>query len=250
MPTNRRPSLFFLIACAIAVLALISLLMGNDDILAYVMLTAGPTSSLLAGLLGMRRFSEKGEMIGADPFAAMNSFFGLGMIVLTLSETITSAIWLLPDQSDYLSIIFILQIPGLLLWTIGVANYFQGCMIVLSKNGSRRVIGAVVVATFITTGIVERLSHSQPVLLLAIGAVLIILLTSIYSLTWLVWLFRGGTLRVSLGLLLIATLLFFSQYLAWNVLGMMPTSGLVRALTIMSYLIIGGTQAMNEVSET
>ncbi|MCF2136823.1 MAG: hypothetical protein K9W43_06210 [Candidatus Thorarchaeota archaeon] len=246
---NRSTALYFIGALILGIMSLIiGAFSGNLQAFTYIVLFLGPVLTIVIGTIGIRKYSQSGEIIGSDQFSAMNSFFALGVIVLTLSEAMATIVWFLPNPVDYLSIIFILQLPGLLLWALGVTSYFQGCIATIGNIAVKKAHMAVVVAAIITSIIITQLSNSSIVVILSEGPALVVLLISAYSLGWLLWSFRHGTLRVHIGLLLLATGIFLAQNLAWNIFGVLPTQELARILTIEAYLAIGATQAMTQTS--
>ncbi|MHA1771630.1 MAG: hypothetical protein ACTSYL_05470 [Candidatus Thorarchaeota archaeon] len=246
---NRSTVLYFISALILGIITVIVEVSGGDlQAFAIIVLFLGPVLTITIGTIGIRKYSQRGEIIGSDQFSAMNSFFALGVIVLTLSEAMSTIVWFLPNPSDYLSIIFILQLPGLLLWALGVTSYFQGCIMTIGHIGVKRALVSVVIAAIITSTIITQVSNSSIVVILSEGPALVVLLIASYSLGWLLWSFRHGTLRIHIGLLLLATGIFLIQNLAWNILGILPTQELSRILTIEAYLVIGGTQAMNQTS--
>ncbi len=237
--------LFFSIASIVMFIVLILIVLsGNNVVLSYLTLFTGPVAAFTVGTIGLKLHTKGGGIIGSDQFSAMNSFFALGTIVLSLSEIITSIVWMLPDKSNYYSIILILQFPGLLLWSLGTTSYFHACIEALGCYDVKKAMLSVVIISVTFVVALSQVRDTYIVGILSGFPSMVALMITTLTLGWLLWTFKGGRLRQPLGLFFLAVLVFLIQSMSLYVFDMLPIDSLERALTVESYLLLGVALAL------
>jgi len=216
---------------------------GNGSLILGINAVLTPLVALFLGVIGIRiygrDFSTK-----SDKFYTMNLWFAIGLIMLSLAEIARSIISFTLNMSGIISIVALIQIPGLLLWGIGIIQYLRSLnsamdyfptnmfwtiifVIVTLSTAGFIIINAVL---FPTIGIFENIVLSP----IIVGLTLFSLGNAV-----LVWIFRKGSLAQPLFLIFCAISLYLVRCILWlftNTALESPTDGLIA---IESFILCG-----------
>jgi hypothetical protein len=244
--TGLRDTLVIIISCVIlALLALILISTGNGDILLAGGVLLAPTSALAFGLYGMNLFGRDG-FVKDDRFVTMNVWLSLGLVVLTLSEIAGIAMGIVGSPEQVCFTVGLVQMPGLLLWGLGIISYLRSVNLSLDLIEGERlwpilvfviVMGSLVVVAAVIVSSPER----SPLTVLVSAPTMIWLGIILSIITGLTWTLRGGFLIRPLSLLLIAILIGFVRSVLWVASDFCEGGALDDLFAIESYLLVGAS---------
>ena len=201
----------------IASLAMIAT--GNNGLLFGIMSIVSPLVALFFGALGLKIYGRDSGTKD-DRFNSFNYWFAIGLIILSLAEIAGLLVSISLNPQQMILVVALTQLPGLLLWGIGILQYLrslnealayikpQNLWIALFLVTTLSTISFVViiVTQFPMVGIVESLVLSP----IIVGLVLFVTIASV-----LVIIFRKGSLAKPLFLILGALLLYLVRSLLW-----------------------------------
>ncbi len=217
---------------------------GNDQLLLVINSVLAPLAALFLGIMGLRIY---GKELGtkADKFSTLNLWLAIGLIMLSLAEIARTLVGLSQSPNQMLLIVALAQMPGFILWGLGIVQYLRslnsslgfvktnnlwiGVFLIASLSTISLV--AIIVTQFTTIGLVESLILSP----IIVGLTLLTIITTI-----LVWIFRKGTLAKPLFLILGALSLYLIRVSLWLFVDASlgsPTDGVIA---IESFILCGG----------
>ncbi|TFF95882.1 hypothetical protein EU546_02500 [Candidatus Thorarchaeota archaeon] len=230
-----------LLAVAAAVLSF----SGNNILLGAITLLLAPTSALAFGLFGMNLFGRDG-LAKKDTFVAMNVSLALGLVILTLAEIAGISMTVIGSPEQLCFTVGLVQLPGLLLWGLGIISYLKSVNLSLDLIEGERlwpilvfvtVMGSLMVVAAVIVSDPER----SPLTVLVSAPTGIWLGIILAIVTGLVWTFKRGLLVRPLLLLMLAMLVAFVRSLLWIVSDFCEGGPLDDLFAIESYLLVGAS---------
>ncbi len=228
----------------ILITSLLLITTGNDLLLLVITSVLAPLVALFLGIIGLRIYG-KDSAIKDDKYNTLNLWLAIGLIMLSLAEIAGTLVGLSQSPDQIILIVALAQMPGLILWSLGIIQYLRSLNsslgFIKSNNlwigffliATLSTIGLVVViqTQFTTIGLIESLVLSP----IIVGLTLLAIITTI-----LVWIFRQGTLAKPLFLILGALVLYLVRVLLWLFVDASlgsPTDGVIA---IESFILCGG----------
>ncbi len=228
----------------ILITSLLLITTGNDLLLLVITSVLAPLVALFLGILGLRIYG-KDSAIKDDKYNTLNLWLAIGLIMLSLAEIAGTLVGLSQSPDQIILIVALAQMPGLILWGLGIIQYLRSLNSSLGFIKSNNLwIGFFLIATLSTIGLVviivtqfttNDLVESLVLSPIIVGLTLLVIITII-----LVWIFRKGTLAKPLFLLLGALVLYLVRVLLWLFVDASlgsPTDGVIA---IESFILCGG----------
>ncbi len=229
----------------IAALVLLLMTLGYGDTSQAIALLFAPTSALAFGLLGMNLFGRDG-LVKTDRFVSMNVWLALGLVILTLAEIagIVMAFVGSPDQVCFT--VGLVQMPGLLLWGLGIIGYLKSVNQSLDLIEEERLwpilVFVAVMGSLILVAVAIIMFPERSPLAVLVSAPTVVWVGIIVSITLgLLLYFRKGMIARPLGLLFLALVIYFIRSALWVMSEYCQGDLLDDLLSIESYLLIGAS---------
>jgi len=227
----------------ILIASLLLTVSGNGELLLGINSVLVPLVALFLGVMGLRIYG-KNSSTRDDRFYSMNLWLSIGLIMLSFAEIARTLVSLSMNPTEMILIVALVQLPGLLLWGLGIIQYLRSLNSALGYVKSNNLwvmlflaatlssIGLIVVnaTQFTTIGLLENIVLSPIIVGLALFSVITIMLVGI---------FREGVLAKPLFLVLGALILYLVRCLLWlfTDTGLeSPTDGLIA---IESFILCG-----------
>lgn len=228
------------------VILIVSLLMtatGNDALLFGIMAVVTPLVALFLGVMGLQIYSRDSDSKD-DRFNAFNYWFAIGLIMLSLAEIAGVLVSISLDPQQMILIIALAQLPGLLLWGIGIIQYLRSLNsalgyvkpnnlwigLFLATTLSTITLVVIIVTQFPAIGLIESIVLSP----IVVGLALFVIIT-----TALVWIFRKGSLAQPLFLILLALLLYLVRCSLWLFTDVGLTIPTDRVIAVEAFILCG-----------
>lgn len=228
----------------ILVTSLVLITTGNDQLLLVITSVLAPLVALFLGIMGLRIYGKE-SAIKDDKYNTLNLWLAIGLIMLSLAEIAGTLVGLTQTPHQILLIVALAQMPGLILWGLGIIQYLRtlnsslgfiksnnlwlGFFLVTSLSTISLVV--IIMIQFTTIGFVESLVLSP----IIVGLTLLTVITAL-----LVWIFRKGTLAKPLFLILGALALFLVRVLLWLFVDTSLESPTDGVIAIESFILCGG----------
>jgi hypothetical protein len=221
---------------------------GESEFLSVVNSVLAPLMALFLGIIGLQSYG-KDSSTKDDRFYSMNLWLAIGLLMLSFAEIAKTLVSYSMNPAEIILIVSLTQLPGLLLWGIGILQYLRSLNSALGYAKSSNLwIGLFLTATlasiilitintslFTTIGFFENIVLSPIIVGLALFSIITIGLVGI---------FREGVLAKPLFLILGSLILYLVRCLLWlyTDTGLdAPTDGLI---TIESFILCGAALLM------
>ncbi|MHA1864188.1 MAG: hypothetical protein ACTSWA_10510 [Candidatus Thorarchaeota archaeon] len=227
----------------ILITSLLLIRTGNDQLLLVITSVLAPLVALFLGIMGLRIYGKESGT-RADKFSTLNLWLAIGLIMLSLAEVAGTLVGLSQSPDQMILIVALAQMPGLILWGLGIIQYIRSLNSSLGfVKANNRWLGffliaalstislvVIIVTQFTTIGLVESLILSPTI----VGLTLLTGITTI-----LVWIFRKGTLAKPLFLILGALSLYLIRVLLWIFVDASLESPTDGVIAIESFILCG-----------
>ncbi len=216
---------------------------GSVAAFEYLVSFLNPVFSLVIAVIGLYLFGREG-IVRDDMLHTTGFVLSLGIAVMTLAEVAESIIGTAVNPGEFYFAVALLQLPGLLMWTIGVTGYLFVFNRIVMRIDARRVVfaltgAALAVVVAVRLGSLMTIPQRSLIETLTSLPVLLSSTVILLSLVVLVFRFRAGVVAVPMGLLLLSMALFLFQSLLWCSFALGPLDPLVRGTTLESYVVLG-----------
>lgn len=216
---------------------------GNEVLLRGIISILAPLIALFLGVMGLRIFGKESGTKD-DKYNTLNLWLAIGLIMLSLAEIAGTLVGLSLSSQQMILIVALVQMPGLILWGLGITQYLRSLDAALGFIKANNLgiklfaittfatvsLVVIIVTQFTTIGLIESIVLSP----IIVGLTLSTIIT-----TALVWIFRKGALAKPLFLILGALALYLVRSLLWlfvdTSLGS-PTDGVIA---IESFILCG-----------
>jgi hypothetical protein len=244
----RSTGIVISVGVLILVASFVLVATGNEGLLFGIMAVVTPLVALFLGSLGLKIYGRDSG-IKDDRFNSFNYWFAIGLIMLSLAEIAGTLVSLSIDFQQMILIITLVQLPGLLLWGIGILQYFRSLNEVLSYLKPNDLwIGLFLATTLSTLSLVviiatqfPAISFIESVVLspIIIGLALFVIITAI-----IVVIFRKGSLAKPLFLILGALLLYLVRCLLWLFTDVGIEAPIDRVIAAEAFILCGAALLM------
>ncbi|TFH04286.1 MAG: hypothetical protein E4H14_15085 [Candidatus Thorarchaeota archaeon] len=221
---------------------------GNEEILLGIMSVMTPLVALVLGAVGLKCYGRDSGTKD-DRFNTFNYWFAIGLIMLSLAEIAGTLVSLSSDFQQTILIIALVQLPGLLLWGIGILQYLRSLnealgyikpnnlwiVLFLTTTLSTISIIVIIATQFPTIGFIESIVLSP----IIVGLALFVIITTI-----LVVIFRKGFLAKPLFLILGALLLYLVRCLLWLISDVGFVVSIDRVIATEAFILCGAALLM------
>ena len=234
---------FVVSALAILIVSVIAWLINNQSIVSLLGAISAPVSAFSMGIIGLWVFGRE-DFRREDRFHLMNLFFSLGLVLYAISEVAASLLANQEGSEAFLFTVSLVQMPGLILWAIGVLGYLRASNSVLKSTKDNRLLAMMViipaVAMLILASLVMVLNPTRnPVEVfttapLAIGMGVITL-----AMGYVLLVFRSGRLARPLGLAFLSVLVLTMQIVLWCCIELSPIEPLGQIVRTEAYIVLG-----------
>jgi len=244
---TRKQILPFMIVGLVFVVSYLALLLF-EDILQLFMIVSTLLISLFVGFWGIRLFAKDG-FLRNDSFHMLNILLSLGLIVSGISESASVIMSQFENGSAfYFTYSFVLLI-ALLFWSVGILSYLKSSNHILGFFEEKKLFLYIVLISsvlIILSFILIVIVPGQPLriemlidLPLSIGFAVLTISSMI-----LIWLFKDGTLSLSMMFLFGGMLLELLRNALWCFLAIIPSNPISLFIATLGYLSIGGSVAI------
>jgi len=195
--------------------------------------------------MGLYHFGRE-SLAKEDRFNQMNVFFSLGLVLFAISEVAAGFLGGQEGSEAFHFIIGLIQLPGLLLWAIGVLGYLRSSNSALGVTSDTKLVGSLIVipTVFVTIVASATLMVSparNPVEILATAPLTIGLGFVMCALVVILWIFREGKLAQPIFLAFLTLVLVFIRIAAWCFVGFSPLEPVGRLLGAEAYVLLGAS---------
>ncbi|MFX1483456.1 MAG: hypothetical protein ACFFCP_09725 [Promethearchaeota archaeon] len=202
-----------------------------------------PFIAISIGILGIVFFGRE-SFLKEDRYHTLYAWMALGLIFFSLADITAILVSMAEDPTEMCFTIGLVQIPGLLLWALGIMSYLK------SLNSSLRLTEGT--QLWLALGIITILTSLSLIVILSIifpsrnllSTIVFVPITVVLGLVFFVilgvlWIFKDGTLAQPLVFLLFGVSLLFSRAIIWQIEGYCDRVSLNQLMAIESYLLIG-----------
>ncbi|MHA2071440.1 MAG: hypothetical protein ACW985_06605 [Candidatus Thorarchaeota archaeon] len=234
---------FLLSVIAILILAAFAWILTEQSMLAVLGMALAPIFALIMGIIGLVSFGRE-DFRREDRFHLMNLFFSLGLVLYAISEVAASLLASQEGSEAYLFTLSLIQMPGLILWAIGVLGYLRASNSVLETANDRRLVGTIIVVPTAAMLILASLVLLQnparnPIEVLTTAPLAIGMGVIALALGYVVFVFRGGRLARPIGLAFVAILVLTIQIVLWCCAGYSPIEPVGQLVRTEAYIFLG-----------
>jgi hypothetical protein len=199
------------------------------------------------GFAGLVLFGRE-DFRREDRFHLMNLFFSLGLVLYGISEVAAGLLANQEGSEAYLFTISLIQMPGLILWAIGVLGYFRASNSVLDATTDNRLVGAMIVIPSVAILTLATLSLFQnptrnPIEVITTAPLAIGMGAITLAIGYVMVVFRGGKLARPIGLAFFALLVLALQISLWCCVGLSPVEPLGQLARTEAYIVLGAALA-------
>jgi MFS family permease len=233
------------IASALAILLVSSFAWINNDqsLLLGIGVITAPSSALLMGVIGLWLFGRE-DFRREDRFHLMNIFFSLGLVLYSISEIAAGLLANQEGSEAYLFTVSLIQMPGLILWAIGVLGYLRASNSVLQTSNDSRLVGIMIIvptaAMLLLAFLVMIFNPTRnPIDVFTTAPLAIGMSVITLALGYVLLVFRGGRLSRPLGLAFLAVLVLTIQIVLWCCIALSPVEPLGQVVRAEAYIILG-----------
>lgn len=201
-----------------------------------------PLVAFFLGVAGLSAFGGE-SLVKDDRFHALNVWMALGLVVFSLSE-VAGVILHVLGSVEIIFMIGLVQLPALLLWSLGVLGYLRSSNSALGVVGDGMWARVLLVATIagLALIVIETLYFPRSLFQMGITVPMVVGLSIILiALSWLLWVLRSGLIAIPLTLMFLGVLLFFIRNLFWSFITYAPGSPFDYVTAIESYVLIGAS---------
>ncbi|UCH03708.1 MAG: hypothetical protein JSW05_08915 [Candidatus Thorarchaeota archaeon] len=206
-----------------------------------------PLTAFIMGLIGLNHFGRESPA-KEDRFNQMNVYFSLGLVLFAISEVAANFVGAQEGSESFHFIIGLIQLPGLLLWALGVLGYLRSSNTALGVTSDTKLVGVLIAVPTIFVVVVASVvviasPMRNPVEILATAPLTIGLGSVMCALAVIFWIFREGKLAVPVFLAFLTLVLVFVRISAWCFVGFSPLEPFGRLLGTEGYLLLGASIA-------
>jgi hypothetical protein len=231
----------------IFVLSLLLWFWGEFVLLDLLSAILAPLTAFLMGIIGLYHFGRE-SLAKEDRFNLMNAFFSLGLVLFAISEVAASLLGGQEGSEAFHFTIGLIQLPGLILWAIGVLGYLRSSNAALGVASDTKLVGGLIAiptafVVVVASAILVITPTRNPIEVLATAPLAIGLGVVMCALAVILWIFREGRLAGPIALAFVTLILVFIRIAAWCFVGFSPLESIGRLLGTEAYVLLGASIA-------
>ncbi len=183
---------------AVLLVSMLMMCLGDEYLVYQTLSIITPLVALFLGIIGLKIYAGRSE-VRNDRLNILNLWLSVGLIMFSLAEITSTLARLTQNTQQMILMMLLIQIPGILLWGLGIIQYLNSLndVIKISNSGKIWIVLAIMTGAS-SIGLALVMSYFLPLSYLIeriiLSPILVgLLLFSIISLG-LVWIFRNGLL--------------------------------------------------------
>jgi hypothetical protein len=215
---------------------------GNSLTLSILTPFLTPLVAFFLGVAGLSAFGQE-SLVKDDRFNSLNVWMSLGLVVFSLSE-VAGVILHVLGSVEIIFMVGLVQLPALLLWSLGVLGYLRSSNSALGDSGDGMWPRVLLIASIagLALIVIETLFFPRSIIQMGITVPMVVGLSIILiALGRLLWILRGGLIARPLTLMFLGVLLFFIRNLFWSFVTYAPGLPFDYVTAIESYILIGAS---------
>ena len=226
-------------------ISVVLVFLGFVELVSSYSLVIAPVTGLLIGIMGISFFGRE-SFLKEDRYHTLNVWLALGLIFFSLADITTILVYMSPNSSEICFAIGLIQIPGLLLWALGVAGYLKSLDSSLRLTEGSQLwiaLGIITVLASLSLVVIFTILFPSRNLLASIVSVpiLVVLGLLICITTGIFWIFKEGYISRPILLLIFGITLLLARSIFWQIEDFCNGNALNQIAAIESYLIIGAS---------
>ncbi|MFW9835377.1 MAG: hypothetical protein ACFFEK_15355 [Candidatus Thorarchaeota archaeon] len=226
-------------------ISIVLLLLGYNELVNSYSMIIAPATALLIGIIGISFFGRE-SFLKEDRYHTLNVWFALGLVFFSLADITAILVYMNENSSEICFTIGLVQIPGLLLWMLGIVGYLKSLDSSLRlTEGTQLWLAIGIITTLASLSlivIITILFPSRNVLSSIVSIPIIVVLGLIVCvIAGMFWIFKEGYISRPLLLLLFGVALLFVRSVFWQIQDFCEGNSLSQIAAIESYLILGAS---------
>ncbi len=240
---------YAVVAIFLGILILVgsSLLLALDlDALAYsVTSILAPIIALFIGILGISFFGRE-SFLKEDRYHSLNAWIAIGLVFFSLADVTAILVYLNENASQISFTIGLVQIPGLLLWLLGILGYLKSLNSSLKLTEGTQLwlaLGAITTLSSLSLVVIFSIVFpSRNLLSILVSVPIVVVLGLILCIiSSLLWIFKDGYMARPLVLLLFGIILLFIRSIFWQAEDYLSGNPFNQIAAIESYILVGAS---------
>jgi hypothetical protein len=226
-------------------ISIVLLLLGYNELVNSYSMIIAPAIALLIGIMGISFFGRE-SFLKEDRYHTLNVWFALGLVFFSLADITAILVYMNENSSEICFTIGLVQIPGLLLWILGIVGYLKSLDSSLRlTEGTQLWLAIGIITTLASLSlivIITILFPSRNVLSSMVSIPIIVVLGLIICvIAGMFWIFKEGYISRPLLLLLFGVALLFIRSVFGQIQESCEGNPWSQIAAIESYLILGAS---------
>jgi len=221
---------------------------GLDALTFSVTSILAPIISLFIGILGISFFGRE-SFLKEDRYHTLNVWLALGLVFFSLADVTAILVYFNENARQISFTIGLVQIPGLLLWSLGILGYLKSLNSSLKlTEGTQLWLALGVITTLTSLSLVvifAILFPSRNLLSIIVSVPIVVVLGLILCIICgILWIFKDGYMAKPILLLLFGIILLFIRSIFWQAEDYLSGNPINQIIAIESYLLVGASFLM------
>jgi hypothetical protein len=227
----------------IVIASVLLLAFGLDTIVYSLVSILAPIIAIFIGMLGILFFGRE-SLLKEDRYHTLYVWIALGLIFFSLADVTLILVFVSENAMQICFTIGLVQIPGLLLWVMGIMSYLKSLNSSLRlTEGTQLWLALGVITTLASLSLIVIFAiifPSRELLSTIVFVPIAVLLGLILCITFsILWIFKDGSLARPLLFLLFGIVILFIRAIFWQIEGYCEANPFNQILAIESYLLVG-----------
>jgi hypothetical protein len=223
--------------------SILLLAFGFDALVYSLMSILAPLIAILTGILGIRFFGRE-SFLKEDRYHTLYVWIALGLIFFSLADVTAILVFTAEDSRQICFTIGLVQIPGLLLWALGLLGYLRSLNSSLGLTEGTQLwlaLGIITTLTSLSLIVIFAIIFPERNLLSTIVFVpVVVVLGLLLCISFaILWIFKEGLLARPMSLLLFGVVLLFIRAIFMQFEGYCDGNSFSQIMAIESYLLMG-----------
>lgn len=207
-----------------------------------------PLIALFIGSLGISFFGRE-SFLKEDRYHTLNVWIALGLVFFSLADVTAILVYFNENASQISFTIGLIQIPGLLLWGLGIFGYLKSLNASLKlTEGTQLWLALGVITTLTSLSLVvffAILFPSRNLLSIIVSVPIVVALGLILCIICgILWIFKDGYMAKPILLLLFGIILLFIRSIFWQAEDYLSGNPFNQVAAIESYILVGASFLM------
>lgn len=229
----------------ILVVSVLLVALGFDALVYLSTTVLAPLIAFFTGIMGIRFFGRE-SFLKEDRYHTLNAWIALGLIFFSLADVTAILVYMSENSSQICYTIGLVQVPGLMLWVLGILGYLKSLNSSLRLTEGTQLWLALGVITSLTSlslvVIFTIIFPSRNILSTAVFVPIAVVLGLILCIVFgIFWVFRDGFIARPLLLLLFGILLLFIRSVFLQIEDYCSGSAFNQITAIEAYLLTGAS---------